>query len=110
MPGFYANRPLQPHDRLQTRLDMLRELAADRAREVMAGVLTEVQRRLEELGPGWAVGWRLKPGHPFPRAHGPLEALEPPLEFEFHSVETADGKVSYALDGFHYVRLPEPEA
>lgn len=64
-----------------------------------------LKARLEELGPGWSIGYRLKPAkYPVRERIGAPAIVA--LEWETHEVELIDGAVPMAHAGFSYVGLP----
>lgn len=66
--------------------------------------------RLRELGPGWAVGWRLKTDT-FSTGcwHASHENPKVTFEWEFHAIELVDGALPAALAEFTYVTLKDPK-
>lgn len=64
-----------------------------------------VANRLNQLGPGWAVGVRLKP-QPYPvrQQHAQQPTLD--MEWEVHEMQLIDGRLVEALIGFEYFTLP----
>ena len=81
-------------------------LSNDIAERAWRELEAELKRRLDELGPGWAVGWRLK------EMSEPGGAINPPIvtaSYEFHTVEIIDGRAPVGLVGFQYVVLREGE-
>lgn len=67
-----------------------------------------LEQKLRELGPGWAMGYRLKET-PFPsssvRGFGEGDVVT--IEWELHAVQLVDGKIAAGLAGFQYVMLKE---
>lgn len=63
-----------------------------------------IANRLNQLGPGWAVGVRLKP-QPYPvrQQHAAQPTLD--MEWEVHEMQLIDGKLVEALIGFQYFTL-----
>ena len=73
-------------------------------KRAVAYLNSRLQERLEELGPGWAIGYRLKQKPYSPK----LQSYEPAsvdLEWETHEVELIDGQVPLVMQGFQYVGL-----
>jgi hypothetical protein len=64
-----------------------------------------LERQLRDLGPGWAVGYRLKTVPPLPDPVRGWPAVK--VEWELHCVELVDGKLEAGLAGFSYVTLKE---
>lgn len=64
-----------------------------------------IANRLNQLGPGWAVGVRLKQ-QPYPvrQQHAQQPTLD--MEWEVHEMALIDGKLVEALIGFEYFTLP----
>jgi hypothetical protein len=64
-----------------------------------------IASRLHQLGPGWAVGVRLKPqAYPARQQHSRQPTLD--MEWEVHEMPLIDGKLVEALVGFDYFTLP----
>lgn len=64
-----------------------------------------VANRLNQLGPGWAVGLRLKPQR-YPVGHQHAEQTTLDMEWEVHEMQLIDGKLVEAMIGFEYYTLP----
>lgn len=80
-------------------------VADEMVRKAIAHRDARLEARLRELGPGWAIGFRLKQ-QPYPvRQH---HAQQPTLdmEWEVHEMQLIDGKLVEALIGFQYYTLP----
>lgn len=83
-----------------------RDITADqsRIRQAIRELEAELERRLRELSPGWAIGYRLKNTG----TRGSLfDDPERFARFQFHTVEILEGTATPVLDGFHYVVLKE---
>ena len=67
----------------------------------------KLEDRLKELGPGWAIGTRLRqePYQTGPHSHR-QHVLE--MSWEWHEVQLVDGELAEGLSGFHYVTLRGP--
>lgn len=62
----------------------------------------ELRRRLDEMGPGWAVGWRLKD---VGESGNVMDYPSVVTSYEFHTSELVNGKPGIGLVGFEYVTL-----
>lgn len=81
-------------------------IQSEAVQRVLAQRDEEIRKRLERLGSGWAVGVRLKPDIPYPRPSN-RDAGIVEMIFEYHEVETLDGKLPYGIAGFQYFQLRE---
>ena len=81
------------------------EVRAALARKITAARDAELKRQLEQLGPGWAVGFRIKDADVLSASRQDRLAIE----WEYHSVEVANGRVPVGLHGFCYVTLKDLE-
>lgn len=81
--------------------------------QIIAKAIDQRDERLEgllrELGPGWAIGFRVKQ-QPYPalKSIGAPQSID--MEWETHEVPVVEGEIIGALAGFHYVTLrPQKE-
>ena len=81
------------------------EVRAALARKMTAARDAELKRQLEQLGPRWAVGFRIKDGGVLNTAR--RDRLT--VEWEYHSVEIDNGRIPVGLHGFCYVTLKDLE-
>lgn len=76
--------------------------------EIVAAIMRErdakIEARLRELGPGWAVGFRLKE-QPYPVRESIGASASIGMEWETHEAEIIDGEIAIGFAGFHYVVL-----
>ena len=89
------------------KVSRLRDVSSRAAEALRAQVDEELERRLRELGPGWAVGWRIQPAGFYRPITNLFERPQEAMTIEYHAVEIVDGKLSIGLNDFHYVTLKD---
>lgn len=68
-----------------------------------------LEQKLRELGPGWAIGYRLKEAEFDARGPSWPEPMTVDLVWETHVVELVDGQLSAGHADFQYVTLKEDD-